>query len=442
MANYNLLTKKCLKYMNKLSILKGGNGYKLPCEINNITKNILYNYRYIAQTALNKDNSLRTAYDDFLNLLPNKIDTRIDYYMQDPYIILKDHTCKDNYVYTSDKITSIFAGYYHDDGDYNIITKLENENGANFGGNFISDPFNNIYYFNVNHINTDLIDKYIKPSSNNLIGLSCSFLYEGIRHIDECLTFMPYGPGKFKIWVYDIREEYIHLNPSTAYEFKLLNKKELVAYLHKAVVNNEYGTVANATKEEGLKFIEWLVSVGDDYIPQTPIFAYAKERFENLIKFCDGKIKSVKESYRNIANTVLNYFRKPTPDTNFFNIFKSEQLDNLNKISFALYGKPYDKDTCDNFVLFPITLKQAGTDWKISLPPIFNRLWLEYENEVICVLSKQHEPTVIAIFNKERDAIQSMRAPSKKINYIFLDTSIFNNIGSGGNLHCLFKQLF
>ena len=38
------------------------------------------------------------------------------------------------------------------------------------------------------------------------VELKCSFGTNNNRHIDECMTFMPYGASKYKIWMYIIED--------------------------------------------------------------------------------------------------------------------------------------------------------------------------------------------------------------------------------------------
>ena len=80
------------------------------------------------------------------------------------------------------------------------------------GGNFIASP-------STEHAQNGVLF-YIKPITEELriflethlnqpiVELTCSFMFDGIndifRHVDEIMTFLPYGINRFKVWFYDI----------------------------------------------------------------------------------------------------------------------------------------------------------------------------------------------------------------------------------------------
>lgn len=77
------------------------------------------------------------------------------------------------------------------------------------GGNFISSPpttkakYGAVFYLNDISLKTSqfINDNLCQPS----VKLDCSFTFnlgENFRHIDELMTFMPYGHNTFKIWFY------------------------------------------------------------------------------------------------------------------------------------------------------------------------------------------------------------------------------------------------
>jgi hypothetical protein len=59
----------------------------------------------------------------------------------------------------------------------------------------------------------------------------------------------------------------------------------------------------------------------------------------------------------------------------------AERMENLDKISFALFGKSYEEKT-ENFVFFK---------YDITIPSFFNRSWIEYEDECICLFPRLDE---------------------------------------------------
>ena len=70
------------------------------------------------------------------------------------------------------------------------------------GGNFISSPNSIIFYIEGAH--PKFINELLK-SKCPLVEIKCGFKGNNntFRHIDEIMCFMPYGPGKYKVWFYD-----------------------------------------------------------------------------------------------------------------------------------------------------------------------------------------------------------------------------------------------
>ncbi len=97
------------------------------------------------------------------------------------------------------------------------------------GGNFIASPPTQHaphgVLFYINPITDQLRDFLRAHLIQPIVGLTCSFMFLGtpfmaletmnirpFRHIDEIMTFLPYGRGIFKVWMYNIIE------PKESYE--------------------------------------------------------------------------------------------------------------------------------------------------------------------------------------------------------------------------------
>ena len=172
------------------SILKGINGKLfLPCEITRYTKHL-----YIYST---NNKKVLGGFSDIKSLIKPVFCSSYPGFLQDPFILLKD---KSNIDYglkvgTFDKcfINPIKK-------NLKILDFNDYKNGNNLGGNYISAPNKIIFTLN----NTYLHDKLSSHLEKPVTELKCSFTYNGERHIDELMTFMPYGVGKYKIWIYEI----------------------------------------------------------------------------------------------------------------------------------------------------------------------------------------------------------------------------------------------
>jgi hypothetical protein len=80
------------------------------------------------------------------------------------------------------------------------------------GGNFIASPPTehapNGVLFYIKPI-TDELRIFLETHLNQpVVELTCSFMFTGLndifRHVDEIMTFLPYGINRFKVWFYDI----------------------------------------------------------------------------------------------------------------------------------------------------------------------------------------------------------------------------------------------
>ena len=82
--------------------------------------------------------------------------------------------------------------------NYSCISNNSNDKGGNFISSPVVDGKSFIFYFV--EASVSLIQYLSENCNQDLIGLNCSFASNKARHIDECMTIMPYGTNKFKIW--------------------------------------------------------------------------------------------------------------------------------------------------------------------------------------------------------------------------------------------------
>ena len=110
-----------------------------------------------------------------------------------------------NFLFPDTKFLLPFINIENDDSSYKTFYEYEK------GGNFISSPpTNKAKYGAVFYLN-DITLKTLQFINDNLcqpsVKLTCSFTFktplgDNFRHIDELMTFMPYGHNTFKIWFY------------------------------------------------------------------------------------------------------------------------------------------------------------------------------------------------------------------------------------------------
>lgn len=119
-----------------------------------------------------------------------------------------------------------------------------------------------------------------------------------------------------------------------------------------------------------------------------------------------------------------------------------ERLENLNKISQALFGQSFE-NSHENFVFF---------DFYIWTQSIFNRTWYEQSDKCICLF-----PNLVSnpelIYNKLLidNLITNVKNEMKKVKsyiddkiptFIFIDVKEANSEKPEGTLHCMIKQRF
>jgi hypothetical protein len=392
----------------------------IPCEINNFTKNL-----YISQHLIdyNLYHTLNVIFRNFIVVRSGDA----NYFMQDPYILLKDSSNNDYAI----EVRSGYSGFLP-----NKILKYNSDQTTNhFGGNFISAPNKKIFTID----NTYLQDNVGSHLLEQPIVLDCSFQTNG-RHIDELMCFMPYGLRKYKIWIYyidNIELEYLipkiedvllkfekfkERKDKIPYEENIAERvnriKRITIPAHKKI--NPYKNVDNTLKSD-IEFLN-IERFKKDFGPPDYFVLY------NHLKEIDIQLPPI-ESIRKILD--------------------KERENNLNKISNALFGGIY-KNNMENFVSFPIDLScevkiennEFKYFWNIISIPIFNRLLVETDSLRKCVFPTGALTDKVNLI-LEQEKIKSY-LNNESFEFIDVNTDEYNqgHGAVGGNVHCLIKNQY
>ena len=408
---------KYLKYKNKYIQLKnqiGGNPpLIIPCEITNITNLIFMNTNFIGI-------GISKKISDYLSHMKiNIINSDRAQFQQDPVILLKD---KDN----KDYAIEIRPGEFQLDGFQ--VKQIKYNNGNDYGGNFISSPSNKVYFFE--NIKQELGMFLQNHALLTLLPLKCSFRFNGERHIDECITFMPYGET-YKIWIYKIRN--IEFSESLKSRLAATCDQQKLQEISKKLVEikETLKTRPSTQNNQTVLNIEYILS------GQT----------EKLLSILEDR-----NFTKRLSEEDVNCIRSIIPNSNqMFNkdsirqILETERIANLNAISMAEFGQSYES-VRGVFVEFPIDLEiDEHQNCKITNIPIFNRLWIESQEACLCLFSidENIDPDVNQILQSELPKIKSILNHQKPVYFDFINTIGFNQgHGVGGNLHCLIKNKY
>jgi len=404
--------KKYLKYKKKYLNLKGGAGLMfIPSEI-----------QYNTNTLFMLDNIHRLVG----NYIPENIiinTNGTNQFQQDPAIFLK---IKDD---INDYAIQVKEGLDLETNNFQVLN-VPFENGNDFGGNFISSPFTTssngcVFYFG--NININLLHNLQTNLSQNLVELSCNFKYNGERHIDECMCFMPYG-NEWKIWIYYINEVKLS-NYLQSLESTECNYNELIDFLIKISEKN--------TPDDKKEIIFEIVR----YYRREIEFINISDQFIKWInkKLLPPQIKCLEKILNKSETINIEHIK---------NLLKEEHIYNLNLISHHLFGRDFTFNR-DKFVLFPIDLEMTSqNNFKITSPPIFNRVIYENDQNLCILFSKNDDKNfdvhTLELLKSETKKIKSIIDPNKSVHIAEINTTLFANTESniGGNLHCLIKNKY
>lgn len=380
-ALYHKYKSKYLKFKvhgGSIGVIKQ---YYLPCEIDNISTGLFYN------------DHIQTEYKEL-----------IDEITVDKFNILEYYTAPSKYaqdfgllllnIEQGEKGMAIVKDIQRNENDFiiknncEVVKKLID--GANdYGGNFISSPKNGInygYIYCFNNINP-LLETYIKNNCvQDLVKLECSFRFEEIRHIDECMCFMPYANNKFKVWIYHINDIKINEPPATGMQPDETND----------IIKD---TLATLRANDGEYILNLIRTFNDEKSTNKTLI---QDSLKNYINF-DGFVEFPINLVIHITNQgIINY--------------KLLEIPIFNRI---LYETKYQLH--------------------ISIP---NGICNHIENYENCVCCKTNH-----ILGREKPHIKSMinnissdMYTLKMVNTINIhDVGIYN---VGGNLHCLLKNKY
>jgi hypothetical protein len=456
MSNYY---EKYMKYKMKYLSLKGGmptGKLYLPCEIDNKVMCIYSATKYV-----------NTIKDIMINYPGKSFNQNFDYftilseYKQDPAIFLKDENNK-NYILIvrndiidsenknlSERIEKI-------ENIENIEYKYTKPSGNDYGGNFISSPGANNYTFCFENINNDLQLLLNNTLVNKLVELKCSFRYNGERHIDECMCFMPYNNGSYKIWIYKIRNisfkndsnSHLKIQYDTLFNnlirnidiiinndlksklkigllgFNKLDYKENIAFIGKieTLLNNELSD----NPELIAKILTSLNKINSDN-PDMNVIKLIRTFIQSL-PLCHKT--ELKKPPINNSDDILNYIKSN---------LETERILNIETISNILF-KEYKPEM---FVEFPIDLEINDNNYLITKPPIFNRVCINLNNDIkeyLFLFSQAGEvdPEVMDILNKEKIKMN----PNNIYEFIDISNEYKTDVKVGGGLHCLIKTQY
>lgn len=442
---------KYIKYFTKnvglISQMGGNNKLFMQCEINNITKELFYNEN-VAQ--------LIEKYIDN-DIIRHVGINRASLFAQDIFMFFKDEHNVNHIVITRDLNNDDMENYKISSDDENTYKMIYKSNDNDLGGNFIASPNNILFYFGEI---SDELKRYFMLNSVKFVELKCSFGTNNNRHIDECMTFMPYGASKYKIWMYIIEDIALDADLVDKMSKKYLYNDEEFDYFRN-VLQRILNSVDDFGELEGGSFqtfnmfeMPQKTQLGVDY----DIDKMMKEIKDYAI---NGKIDKNKLK----SDPYVNILYKLTLDelewlTQIFNgdkykrfrnlnqlksILNAEQTENLNKISEVLFDKPYESSK-ENFILFPIKLiVNKNLNYRICDPPIFNRLCIESEAKCTILFPTQTDKKTKDILELELPLLKSFIKDDKVTNIYEVDTSIYHEgskIMVGGDLHCLVKQRF
>lgn len=438
MSNYY---EKYIKYKMKYLSLKGGSpsgNLYLPCEIDNKVIRIYSATKYVKIIS----DIMKTYPDKSFNNNFNHSTIKSEY-KQDPAIFLKDEN-NINYILIvrnemidceqqrlSDRIKD------HIETINEIKYDYTNPSGNDYGGNFISSPGKDNYTLCFENINKNLQSLLNVTLVNPLVELSCSFRYNGERHIDECMCFMPYKDIFYKIWIYKIRNISFKTTSTDISNLKLY---------YDNLFNNLVRNIDIINDDLKSKFkIELLGFNKSDYKDNTTFI----EKIGNFLnrKIIDNPyIDSIRIFIKNLAVCEKNDLKKllkEKSDEIIINEIKynleRERQSNIQIISQKLFGeyKP------EMFVEFPIDLEINDNNYLITKPPIFNRLCINLNNnikEYLFLFSKAGDidPEVMEILNREKIKMN----PNNIYEFIDITEEYIKSGNVGGGLHCLIKTQY
>lgn len=361
-------------------------------------------------------------------------------YCQDPYIFLNDNN-GENY---SIHISNINYDSILDVPSENKF-ELTSTNHNDLGGNFISSPSYDTINGNIYAVTgmTVALEKFLNTVvDQKIIKLNCGFTYKNERHIDELMCFMPYDKT-FKVWIYSIGEVLYNnelIEKLKNYENIVNNPNNFKDYENKLMISfneqieklkNQYSDQSQTSK---INILNELLSVNTSFEEKIKNIYENKSRYNFVMNRLNDLYIKILFYY----DILYRKFDKFVNINKFTNDLIIECNNNIQQISDSL------NDGIE-IVTFPISIEmdESGSG-KIIDPPLFNRLYIETEENAICLFPEQTGKFAsknLALIESEFKSIKSFSG--KIVTYKFINTQKYHTSskGIGGNLHCLVKQL-
>jgi hypothetical protein len=454
--------------------------FYLPCEITHYTKPIYY-VKKIPNVGGGIDNMNETK----IKHLHKPTYGTIGGYAQDPLIQLYCPINEPNFKYYDIIISSFTTTDTKLISDNNCRIQI-NANEYSKGGNFIAGPESSSSVsiplhtiFTINGCNEKIITNlkefgYSDDSSGfetqkKIIKLDCSFGASNrvngnnfFRHIDEIMCFMPYGVGQYKVWFYDefTCNDITHLIYVKEFAEKIKNNiKGFVDYYNnksedKIRLENKTNELSDITSKMDKIIKKYPENDDSYYADQEYIDLYLQQEYiqDTVIPKLKHNIDK-NEITELIMNNILREFNleQTTPDmpinfelevNDFLSKLNAERMNNLNKISQALWGSNFNSNE-DKFVFLKFYMNKRS---------LLNRSYIE-ANE-ISQTTEQNNFNPIILFpsdssqNENNNIIQNQLPhlksyiTGKQVVIQKIQTAEPNAFRPEGGPHCLIKQQF
>jgi protein involved in ribonucleotide reduction len=258
-----------------------------------------------------------------------------------------------------------------------------------------------------------------------IVQLSCNFRFNAERHIDECMCFMPYGNGTWKIWFYYIR--------------KVTKKDEIVTSDVKHFLEDEQKRNLNIISHELFrsnyehnqdKFVLFPIDI--EFVSMTSCKMLSIPIFNRLSL----------ETESEYVLLLPTHAHKPDPATKR-DMDDGMEDDMPGHIDFSK-SLPSAIISCDGHILNILAngkLQHAASEYDIAS---HNRVTHDGSNTIFDNTISIDTET-FDILAREIPHIQGNMS-NKKPKIVYIDTSYYNEMGGasavGGNLHCLVKTKY
>ena len=227
---------------------------------------------------------------------------------------------------------------------------------------------------------------------------------------------------------------------------KIFNDNLLINKFHNLIIENlENNDIKNLLEDIYNDYIACIFELYND--PELT----TSDNIEFILEKINSKVSRI--DYKNDILLSLSYKNRHVKQY-LCNLLNQQRERNISKICKAL------EIDIDHFVFFPLNFK-SGRNNLLSLennrfislknPTVFNRIFYESDNSIYCFISlgsdEVYNLKITELVKSEKPNIKSfIDSKEKTINFIYINTQeshdSANDIGNGGNLHCLSKQIY